>query len=281
MHQYLLATSALVLLLERIVPSLEHDASEGGLFEVGFLELTWHLDALTEVQCVGKILVICKKVFSVSLVFNALLTIVCLVSVLSGYYYYYHDWEPFAPYLLSGHLLWVAIAAAVINIFPSAALGRSLHTGRFLFHHYIYGFIALAVAIAYVVIFVPVPLWKLFFVDNTTVQVNLGRFFILGGAALVIDDLTDVSAHLEKGLNRLKFHIGQQGKFVSALQLVCGVISLYIFGAITLSIVFTPGWFTVANVLVDVTGFITAVTSLVFVRRRVWQKINHTSATVH
>jgi len=249
------------------------------LFEVGFLELKWHLDSLAEVVHVGKVWVICKKVFSVSLVFNALLTIACLVSILSGYYWYYHDWEPFTPFLISGHLLWFTITAAVVNIFPSASLGRSLHTGRFLFHHYIYGFIALAAAIAYVVFFVPVPFWVLFFVDNTTVQVNLGRFFILGGAALVIDDLTDVSAHLEKGLNSLKFHVGQQGKFVSVLQLICGAISVYIFGAITLSMVLRPEWFTVANVLVDCSVFFTAVTSLVFVRRRVWLKINHKSAT--
>jgi hypothetical protein len=230
---------------------------------------------------VGKVWVICKKVFSVSLVFNALLTIACLVGVLSGYYYYYHDWEPFAPYLLSGHLLWIGIAAAVINIFPSAALGRSLHTGRFLFHHYMYGFIALALAIAYVIFFVPVPLWLLFFVDNTSVQANLGRFFILGGAALVLDDLTDVSGHMERVLNRMKFHVGTQGKLFVGLQLICGLVSLYIFGAVMLATIFTPGWFTVANVLVSGTIFVTAITSLVFVRRRVWLKINFSHAGTH
>jgi hypothetical protein len=223
---------------------------------------------------VGKVWVICRKVFSVSLLFNALLTIACLVSILSGYYWFYHDWEPFTPFLISGHLLWIAIAAAVINIFPSAALGRSLHTGRFLFHHYIYGFITFGAAIAYVLIFVPVPIWVLFFVDNTSVQVNLGRFFILGGAALVLDDLTDVSMHLEKRLNHLKFHFGQQGKFVIGLQMACGVISFYIFSAITLSMIFRPEWLTVANVLVDTSVLITAVTSLVFVRHRFWLKVN-------
>lgn len=223
----------------------------------------------------GKVWIICRKIFSVSLVFNALLTVACLVGILSGYYYYYHDWEPFSPYLLSGHLLWITIVGAIINIFPSAALGRSLHTGRFLFHHYIYGFLALGAAIAFVVFFVPIPLWVLFFVDNTTVQVNLGRFFILGGAALVLDDLTDVSAHIEKGLNRLKFHVGQKGKIVALLQFICGLVSLYIFSAVTLAMIFKPGWFTVANMLVSLTVFITAVTSLVFVRRRVWLKINH------
>jgi hypothetical protein len=132
-----------------------------------------------------------------------------------------------------------------------------------------------------VVFFVPVPLWLLFFVDNTSVQANLGRFFILGGAALVLDDLTDVSGHMERVLNRMKFHVGTQGKFFVALQLICGLVSLYIFGAVMLATIFMPGWFTVANVLVSVTVFVTAITSLVFVRRRVWLKINFSHAGTH
>ena len=225
----------------------------------------------------GRVWVIVKKIFSVSLVFNALLTIASMVGVLSGYYYYWHDWEPFEPFLYSGHLLWLVIAAAVINIFPSAALGRSLHTGRFLFHHYLYGFIVLACAIAYVVVFVPVSLLNLFFVDNTSVAVNLGRFFILGGLALVLDDLPDVSIHMEKGLNRLKFHVGQKGRIVTALQLVCGAVSMYVFVAVALAMG-NPGWFTFANALVAGSVFITGVTSFIFVRRNVWQKINHKHA---
>jgi hypothetical protein len=225
----------------------------------------------------SRVWVICKKIFSVSLVFNALLTIGCIVGILSGYYWYYHDWEPFTPYLLSGHLMWIAVAAAVINIFPSAALGRSLHTGRFLLHHYMYGFIVLACAIAYVVVFVPVSLLNLFFVDNTSVAVNLGRFFILGGAALVIDDLTDVSSHLELALNGLKARVGQVGRAVSVLQLICGAITLYVFAAIVLSMYYKPEWVTLANFIVAGSTFITGITSFIFVKRKVWHKINHNS----
>jgi len=109
----------------------------------------------------------------------------------------------------------------------------------------------------------------------------LGRFFILGGAALVLDDLTDVSRHMERVLNRMKFHVGTQGKLFVALQLICGLVSLYIFGAVMFATIFTPGWFTVANVLVSGTVFVTAITSLVFVRRRVWLKINFSHAGTH
>ena len=223
----------------------------------------------------GRIWVILRKIFSVSLVFNALLTIGCLVGILSGYYWYYHDWEPFTPFLLSGHLLWIGIIAAMINIFPSAALGRSLHTGRFLFHHYLYGFIILACAIAYVIVFVPVSLLNLFFVDNTTISVNLGRFFILGGLALLLDDLPDVSMHMEKALNHLKLHAGKKGKIISTVQLVCGAFSLFIFGAIVLSMYYKPEWITLANFIVAGSMLITGITSFIFVRRNVWLKINH------
>ena len=101
----------------------------------------------------GQCWVVCKKIFSVSLVFNALLTVGCAVGILGGFYWFYHDWQPFYPYLINGNLFWVAIAAALINIFPSASLGRSLHTGRFLFHHYIYGSLVLFASAIYIIFF--------------------------------------------------------------------------------------------------------------------------------
>ena len=174
----------------------------------------------------GKLWVITKKIFSVSLVFNALLTIGCTVGILGGFYWYYHDWHPFAPYLVSGNLLWVAIAAAVINIFPSAGLGRSLHTGRFLFHHYFYGILVLVFSGIYVAFFTPVNLLTLFLVNDTSVQVNIGRFFLLGGLTLLLDDLPDVSKRLESSLNWLKAKVGQGGRVMSAVHVVCGVVSL-------------------------------------------------------
>jgi hypothetical protein len=217
--------------------------------------------------------VICKKIFSVSLVFNALLTIGCISGILSGFYLYYHDWHPFSPYLINGNLFWVAIAAAIINIFPSAGLGRSLHTGRFLFHHYFYGLMVLFCAIVYIVFFTPISLLTIFLVNNTSVQVNVGRFFILGGLTLVLDDLPDVHSKLDSGLSRLKNMVGQGARLVSSVQLVMGVVSFYIFVAVTLSVCVTTEYVTVANLLLIVSLFITSITSFIFVRRQVWHKI--------
>ena len=218
--------------------------------------------------------VICKKTFSVTLVFNALLSIGCAMGILSGFYWRYHNWQPFSPYLVSASLFWVLIAAAVINIFPSAGLGRSLHTGRLFFHHYFYGFLVLLVSGAYVIFFTPVSLFSIFFINDTSVAVNVGRVFLLGGSALVLDDLPDVHGKIDSSLNWLKTKAGQGGKIISALQLVTGAVSLYLFAAIAFAINQNPSHLTVANLIVLVSAFITGITSFVFVKRKVWLKIN-------
>jgi hypothetical protein len=218
--------------------------------------------------------VLAKKIFSVSLVFNALLTIGCTTGILAGCYWYYHDWQPFSPFLVSGVLFWVAIAAAIINIFPSAGIGRALHTGRFLFHHYLYGLLVLVCAAFYVVLFTPVSLLTLFLVDNTSVAVNLGRFFVLGGFTLLLDDLPDVHTRVESSLNWFKAKVLQAGRFVSVVQFVCGVVSLYIFVAVTVGMYYIPQWVTLANFILIGTLFITSVTSFIFVKKRVWLRID-------
>ena len=82
-----------------------------------------------------------------------------------------------------------------------------------------------------------------------------------------------MNSRLDSGLNWLKFKVGQAGRFVSAVQLVMGVVSFYIFVAVTVSVYNTPQYVTVANFLVIGSYFITSITSFIFVRRKVWQKI--------
>jgi hypothetical protein len=221
----------------------------------------------------GQCWVLGKKIFSVSLIFNALLTIGCTVGILSCFYWFFQDWQPFAPYLVNANLFWVAIVAAVINIFPSASIGRALHTGRLLFHHYFYGFLVLLFSAVYVIVFTPVSLFSIFFVNNTSVAVNVGRFFIIGGGALLLDDLPDVHERVESCLNWLKAKAGQGGKIISAVQLVTGTVSFYIFFAILLAMFQNSHWVTLANSILVATMFVTSVTSLIFVKRKVWLKI--------
>lgn len=217
--------------------------------------------------------ILLKKTFSLSLVFNALLTVACAVSILGGFYWFYQNWQPFSPYLINGNLFWIVIAAAVLNIFPSALLGRALKTGRFLFHHYFYGFLVLFAAIIYVITLTSASLLTIFLVDNTSVTVNIGRFFILGGFTLVLDDLPDVHKTVDSALNRLKLKAKNGGKIISLAQLLTGAVSFYVFLAVFLGMAQNPQWVTLANLILIGSIFITCVTSFLFAKRSVWQKL--------
>jgi hypothetical protein len=221
----------------------------------------------------GQVWVLGKKFFSLSLIFNGLLSIACVTSILGGFYWFYDNWKPFSPYLVNGNLLWVVIGAAVINIFPSAKIGRSLKTGRFLFHHYFYGFLVLLCSVVYVVVFTPASLLTIFVTDTTSVAVNVGRFFILGGFTLILDDLPDVSRRVESTLNSLKVKAHGTGKIILGFQLLTGVVSLYVFIAVCLAVSQNLKWITLANLILIFTVLITAITSLVFVRRKVWLRL--------
>jgi len=221
----------------------------------------------------SRVWIICKKIFSLTLIFNALLTIACAVSILSSVYWIYPSWKPFSPYLVDDYVFWVVIVAAVLNVFPSALLGRKLHTGRFLFHHYVYGFLVLAVGTIYVTFFTPVSVATIFLVNNTVASVNAGRFLLLGGLTLLLDDLPDVSKHIETALNHMKAGAFRIRKLIIAAQLGTGVISLYLFVAVCVAMIQVPEWVTLANFILILTTFITSVCSFIFVKRKVWDSI--------
>jgi hypothetical protein len=229
----------------------------------------------------GRAWILCKKIFSLALVFNALLTITCAAGIIAGFYWFFPDWQPFYPYLYSGVVFWIVITAAAINIFPSALLGRKLHTGRFLFHHYFYGFIVLICASFYVITFTPVPLGTIFLINNTSVEVNTGRFFLLGGLTLVLDDLPDVSRRIESGLNWLKTKMLKGPRFLIAAQAITGIGSLYLSAAILYAMMNVPEWITIANFILLFTVLVTGLTSFVFARKRVWRNIPPTTETAN
>jgi hypothetical protein len=220
----------------------------------------------------GRAWILCKKLFSLTLVFNALLTIIYCIGVLSGYYWFYRGWQPFSPYLITGELFWIVIAAAAINIFPSALVGRKLHTGRFLFHHYFYGLLVLGCAVVYVVFFTSESLFTIFLVNNTDPAVNVARFFLLGGFTLLIDDLPDANKRLESALNSLKAKVLRVEKAIVVAQMVTGAVSLYLCVAVGIAVLANPAELTIANSLLVSTVFVTGVTSFTFVKQNVWHK---------
>jgi hypothetical protein len=208
-----------------------------------------------------------RKIFSVALIFNALLTITFAVGLLWGFYV--ENWKLFPPYLIDGNLFWLIIAAAVINIFPAAYMGR-VHTGRLWFHHYVYGFFVLISSIVWLVLFTSFSLLTVFFINTTNFSVNLGRFFFLGGLALVLDDLPDVHKVTWRSLRWLKSKANQIKEIMHAIQLIMGVVALSFLVLVSLSISQKPQWITPANSIQIGTLLVTAFTSFGSVKLKVW-----------
>jgi hypothetical protein len=219
-----------------------------------------------------------RKIFSVTLIFNALLTISCAAGLLWGFYM--ENWTIYAPFLINGNLIWIGVAAAVVNIFPAASVGK-VHTGRLWFHHYVYGFFVLTVSSAWIVLFTSVSLLTMFFVNTTNVAVNAGRFFFLGGLTLVLDDLPDVHKVTFRGLRWLKTKAHQARSLLHTAQLVLGFATLYVFMTVSLSIVADPQWMTLANFIQMGTLLVTAFTSLASVKRKTWHNLNSENENSH
>ena len=208
-----------------------------------------------------------RKIFSIFLIFNALLTISCSIGILSGVYTAH--WKPFEPYLYNGNLFWLLIISAVVNIFPAAYVGK-VHTGRLWFHHYVYGFFVMILSGAWIVLFTSVSLLGVFFINTTNVSINVGRFFMLGGLSLVLDDLPDVHKVTFHGLRWLKSKACQARRILHATQLIMGLIGIYFIVTIVLSIMHNPQWVTAANVILIETLIVTIFTSFGSAMGKIW-----------
>jgi hypothetical protein len=189
-----------------------------------------------------------------------------------GFYHAWPWWKPYAPYLINGNLFLIVAAAAIINIFPSARIGRALHTGRLWFHHYVYGAFVLVTSSIFVIAFTSVSLVMLFLINSSNLAVNTGRFFVLTGLTLFLDDLPDCSKRVESTLNKIKSKVYQIRKAIHGLQLITGLISLYVFLAVTISMSHNAS-LSISNLITMSTLLITSVTSLACVKRKAWLNI--------
>ena len=213
-----------------------------------------------------------KKIFSLALIFNSLLTIVYAIGLLAGYYTLQPKWTPYPPYIINGQLFWILIPAAIINIFPCVNIGK-VHTGRLWFHHYVYGFFVAGLSATLTSLWAPASDSTLFTIYTTNPAVNVGRFFVLGGTTLVIDDLADVSKRLKSVLNSLKSKAMQNGRMLNLTQLIMGFAELYFLLAISVYLSQHPIEITIANVILLGTLLVTIITSFANVRRRAWLDI--------
>lgn len=216
------------------------------------------------------ILIYGKKVFSLALVFNCLLTIVYAIGLLTGFYY--NNWTLYKPYLFNAEFLWVIIIVSLLNLYPSMKIGR-VKTGRLLFHHYVFGFLVIATAGVFLIFFTSISLVSLFTTNNTDLAVNVGRFFVLGGITLVIDDFGDISRKTNIISKFLKNKFNRKATLIHWAHAMLGVGSLYLFLAITIWLIVNPSGVTPANLIFVGSLFITTITTFWSVIKKVWFKI--------
>ena len=221
---------------------------------------------------VNAVLPYAKKLFSLTLLFNAILTLEYAFQILMGYYTSYPHWRPFPPIIFDGSTFWAIVPVALINFFPAVSTGQT-KCGRLWFHHYVYGFILAIIAVVYLWLFTPYPLLDIFIKDITNAYVNAGRFFILAGLTLVIDDLPDVTGILKRFLSYLKLKAYQGRKVLHVAQFVLGFVPLYFFVGVVIHILSYPYDFTLANSILLGTLAVTSLTAFASVKRKIWLNI--------
>ena len=219
-----------------------------------------------------------RKILSISLIFNALMSIVFAVQLLMGYYT--ANWKVYAPYLVDSSLFWAIILASIINVFPAATMGQ-VRTGRLWFHHYIYGMAISLSSTGLVLILTPVSLTSLFTAHTTDTTINAARFFILGGLALLLDDLPDVSKRIESMLTLAKSEVYKRRKTIHIIQGLMGFVSLYIFIAVSVYVAQNPMEATLANFILIQTLLVTSLTSFASVKRKTWLSVTSEDVGSH
>jgi hypothetical protein len=215
----------------------------------------------------GHLVIYGKKLLSLFLIFNSLLSIAYAVGLLAGYYG--DGWKLYTPYLVDGVFFWVLIWVSMLNLFPSALIGQ-VKTGRIWFHHYVYGFLVSAIAIIFLLAFSPIPLHGVFTVNTTNMAVNVGRFFLLGGLTLVLDDIADISKSLRQTFCNLKLKIHKHRKVMHVIQCVTSCLSSYLFATVVLFITQNPHMATTANLILSATLMITSLVSFSAVKQKIW-----------
>jgi len=181
-----------------------------------------------------KAAVIARKILSLALIFNSLVSIVSAANILASFYVSRYYSRPYSPYLIDGSLVWFIILTAILNIGPAKFVGR-VKLKRMLFHHYVYGFLASSVSLVLIAIFAPASIFLLLLpsldfhaTSMQAIPVYAGLFFVYGGLTLVIDDIHDVSLSIGRALDRLRMKAQKSSRVLQAIHLWSSLVSIYV-----------------------------------------------------
>lgn len=175
-----------------------------------------------------------KKILSLALILNSLLCLISLAEVLAFYYAAGHSRDAYSPYLIDRSLFWFAVLTVLLNIIPAKSIGR-VHVKRLLFHHYVYGFIAMILGSFFLFLSsMPGSILSYSGLLSTAEQISYQSitfytylFFLYGGLTLLLDDFADVSLEIRDIFDRLNERIFRFGGTTRLIHFCSSLITLY------------------------------------------------------
>jgi hypothetical protein len=121
--------------------------------------------------------------------------------------------------------------------------------------------------------FTSTPLFSLFTANITDIPFNIGRFFILGGLTLVIDDFPDISRRARSVLSLVKAKVYRRRRLFHVIQGLMAFMSLYFFLCVTVWLTQNPQGATLSNLILVGTLLVTSLTAFGIVNRKIWLNI--------
>lgn len=182
-----------------------------------------------------------KKLTGLALIFNSIVSLISMSNLLTISFLTPNAIQPYFPYITNGMFYWFVVLTAILNIVPAKFIGK-VKLKRFMFHHYVYGFLASSISLFMIAFFAPAYLFVLLtpslgFKTNgfQIMPVYAGVVCVYGGLTLIIDDLRDISRKLENTLDRITSKAMKSGKTLQRLHLLSSLISFYVTSCIAVS----------------------------------------------
>ncbi len=217
-----------------------------------------------------------KKVLSLALIFNFVVSLISSLSVLYSQYWGIFREDLYKPYLVDSSLFWFIVLTSILNIIPARMLGK-VNIRRILFHHYVYGFLSILIYIVLSILFSLLHTSNFIafqYQDSQPFMVLL----LYWGITLIIDDMPDVSPKILHILNRIKKEVHKINGLIMKIHLISSFVSIYV--AICTFLWYFENNFLIGNYsLLDFTYtlfvinlFITAIYGLKIAGKRTWLK---------